>query len=172
VYLKKPARWNMKKGMSIAVNGVCSTVRGITPSSFEVEYMPETMQKTTVGDLTKGAHCNVERSLIMGERIEGHIVTGHIDGVAVVTHTKQTGDARVVTLRLPTALRRYAALKGSITVDGVSLTVSRITSTGCAFSLVSYTLAHTTLDSLTSGCRVNVEVDILAKYVASTLAVI
>lgn len=155
----------LSHGESVAVNGVCLTVADKWDEGFVVDVMPETLRRSNLGDLRPGAAVNLERAIAIGGRLGGHIVLGHVDGVGVVLRKVREGTAYVVTIRPPQELLRYVVEKGSIAVDGVSLTVARIERDCFAVSLVSYTLEHTILGSYEVGTRVNLECDILGKYV-------
>lgn len=151
-------------GESISLNGVCSTVASRSPKTISFEYMPETLRKSNVGDLSTGDEVNLEKSLRYGDPLDGHFVTGHIDAVGRVEKVKVEGRSKVISISVPIDLRGYIAYKGSIAIDGVALTVSKKTRTGCEVSLIPYTLKHTNLDKRGVGDRVNVECDIIAKY--------
>lgn len=154
-------------GESIAVNGACLTVRGWAPGSFVVGAVGTTLGRTTIGEWHVGRRVNLERALRMGDRLGGHLVQGHVDGVASVRDVEQAGDARLVRIQLPADVARLVVPHGSITVDGVSLTVNAIPDPGSVeLSLIEYTLRHTTLGELTEGDRVHVEGDVIGKYVA------
>ncbi len=156
-------------GDSIAVDGVCLTVERVDQGSFTVGLMPETLRRTALGALRPGSPVNLERSLAADGRIGGHIVQGHIDGTGTVTRRQEEGAALVVTLAVPPALARYIVEKGYIAVDGISLTVVAVTDTALTVSLVQHTQAHTTLAGKAIGDPVNLEVDILGKYIERLL---
>ena len=166
VHIKKPRTWRPKLGASIAVNGVCSTVRARGATYFEVEYMPETLDKTTAGTLKKGDRVNLERSLRMTEMMDGHFVQGHVDARGKVTAVRVRGASREVTIRAPKALMRLFVKKGSVTVNGVALTVTVMKGNTFSVALVSHTLKHTNLRELTVGDEVNIETDMIARYLA------
>ena len=152
-------------GASIAVNGVCLTVVEHDAESFSVDVMAETLRRSSLGALSVGDPVNLERAMAASSRFGGHIVQGHVDGTATVT-AREPGDRwEVVTFTLPPSLARYVVEKGSITVDGVSLTVSAITDDTFSVSLIPTTLDLTTLGHKGVGATVNLEVDVLAKYV-------
>jgi riboflavin synthase len=154
------------EGESIAVNGVCLTVRDHDDEGFTVGAVETTLGRTTVGDWVVGRRVNLERAMVAGDRLGGHIVAGHVDGVGTVKSVDQQGDARLVALALPDDLMELSVLHGSITVDGVSLTVNALPPDGTLqVSLIEFTLRHTTLDALRAGDRVNVESDLIGKYV-------
>jgi riboflavin synthase len=163
-------------GESIAVDGVCLTVDAIVEpgghgksSVFEADASSETLSKTTLGSLAVGASVNLERALAVGGRFGGHIVSGHVDGVGQIREKHPAGTATSVVFDAPPELLRFIAQKGSITVSGVSLTVNRVSATGFEVMLISHTRGRTSLDSLPIGSSVNLEVDLLARYVARLL---
>lgn len=156
-------------GDSIAVNGVCLTMVALEPMRFAVEAVPETLARTTLGSLEVGAAVNLERPLTLAQRLGGHLVQGHVDGVGEVLAVRSEGDGARVRLRLPDELLRFVAEKGSLTVDGVSLTVAALTDDGCEIAYIPHTLAATTSGGYQSGRRVNLEVDLLARYLARLL---
>ncbi len=163
-------------GESIAIDGVCLTVDVIVepgspsaPSVFEVDASSETLEKTTLGGLAVGGAVNLERALPVGGRLGGHIVSGHVDGVGRIVEKTPAGTALTVVFEPPAELMRYIAPKGSICVNGVSLTVNNVTATTFDVMLIPHTRDKTSLDALDVGARVNLEVDILARYVARLL---
>lgn len=161
-------------GESIAVDGVCLTVATIVEPGpgmcvFEADASAETLEKTTIGHLTAGAHVNLERAMPLGGRMGGHIVSGHVDGVGAVSEKTPVGGAVKVTFRVPRELVRYVAPKGSICVSGVSLTVNGVHDDCFDVYLVPHTREKTSLDALPIGAKVNIEVDLLARYVARLL---
>lgn len=160
---------DLVEGESIAVNGACLTVRGIGDGWFEAAAVLTTLERTGIGDWTKGTRVNLERALRAGDRLGGHIVQGHVDCVAVVTSRAERGDAVLIDIALPPALESLFVLHGSVTIDGVSLTVNELTPGGLQVSLIDYTLRHTTLGALRTGSRVHVEADVLAKHVRRLL---
>lgn len=172
VSIARPADWELKLGDSIAINGVCSTVKEFDNEKFTVEYMPETLRKTTFGNVVQGAlgpFVNLERSLKVGDRLDGHMVQGHVDTVGEVLDAEQDGDARIVKITVPAEYMKYIAEKGSVTVDGVSLTVVSVSEGWFSVSLVSYTLEHTAFGKLEKGSKVNIETDVLARYTEKLL---
>ncbi|MCS6879856.1 MAG: riboflavin synthase [Oscillochloridaceae bacterium] len=152
-------------GDSLAVNGVCLTVTNTTDSDFTVGLSPETLRRTNLGDLRLGDRVNLERSLALNGRIGGHFVQGHIDGTGVIRAFRPEGDSLWVTVAAPGELLRYIVPKGYIAVDGTSLTVVDVLEDAFTFMLVAYTQQHITLPHKPVGSRVNLEVDILGKYV-------
>jgi riboflavin synthase len=154
----------MAVGDSICVQGVCLTVTAIRPGGFAADVSEETLRVTT--GLDRPGPVNLEKSLAAGDKLGGHLVTGHVDGVGEVTGR----DGTVVAFKMPRSLSRYVALKGSICVDGVSLTVNRVDGEEFEVNLVPHTLEVTTLSRLERGARVNLEVDLIARYVERMLA--
>lgn len=158
-------------GDSIAVSGVCLTVAELPgDGTFVADVMPETLRRSALGDLREGDPVNLERALAVGGRYGGHVVQGHVDGVGVVRSRRPGPRWDEVEIGLDPALARYVAEKGSITVQGVSLTVTHVGDDAFGVSLIPTTLEVTTLGSLAPGARVNLEVDVLAKYTERLLA--
>jgi riboflavin synthase len=153
-------------GESVSVSGCCLTVIERWPGGFSAEAVPETLSRTTLGELKGGDAVNLERPMRLSDRLGGHLVQGHVDGVGKVTGVAQEGGGRRVTVSIPAELRRYVAEKGSIAVDGVSLTVARIVPEGCEIAYIPHTLAVTLAGGYRSGTRVNLEVDVIARYLA------
>jgi riboflavin synthase len=170
-------------GSSIAVNGVCLTVTQSGNGQFTVDVMGETLASSALGALASGQPVNLERPVTPGGRLDGHIVQGHVDGVGVVAQTRLEDGWRVLRISVPTEISRYIARKGSVAVDGVSLTVSEVSPLGKGgadegegsdwfeVSLIPETITRTTLGESKSGDVVNIEVDVIAKYVERLLAV-
>ena len=157
------------RGASIAVNGVCLTVVDHDGETFSVDVMAETLNRSSLGSLQAGARVNLERAMTASARLDGHIVQGHVDGTAQIL-ARMPGDRwEIVQLTLPSELSRYVVEKGSITVDGVSLTVSAVTDDTFSVSLIPTTLELTTLGHKGVGDLVNLEVDVIAKYVERLL---
>jgi riboflavin synthase len=152
-------------GDSVAVNGVCLTAVDPHVDGFAADVMPETLRRSSLGPLEPGAEVNLELPLRAGDRLGGHVVQGHVDGTGTVEHVRDEGNARVVRIGAAPELLRYVVEKGSIAVDGVSLTVSGIEDDWFEVSLIPETLERTTLGQAESGRIVNLEVDVLAKYV-------
>lgn len=152
-------------GDSISVQGVCLTVVSLTKDSFTADVSHETLSLTTLGDLVAGSPVNLEPALRAGDRLGGHLVSGHIDGVARVAGTSNDGDSLRVKITVPDALARYIARKGSVTVDGVSLTVNEVEGPAFGVNLIPHTQVVTTLGRLQAGARVNLEVDQIARYI-------
>jgi riboflavin synthase len=163
---------DLTPGESIAVNGACLTVREQGPQWFTAAAVTTTLDRTTMGAWSAGTRVNLERALRVGDRLGGHFVQGHVDGVATVETVEQRGDARVIDLALPPGLAELMVPHGSLAVDGVSLTVNDLPASGggaLQLSLIDYTLRHTTLGALVAGDRVHVEADMLGKYVQRLL---
>lgn len=156
-------------GDSIATNGVCLTVTSLTGHGFTADVMPETVQRTALGDLSAGSPVNLERALSLQTRLGGHIVSGHIDGTGRISDRRQDDTALWLTVECDSRLLRYIIEKGSITIQGVSLTVARVDDRSFAVSLIPHTQAATTLHQARIGDRVNLENDIIAKYVEKLL---
>ena len=157
-------------GDSVAVNGICLTVteRGSSRLAFDVSS--ETVSRSTMQDLRAGVPVNLERALRMGDRLGGHIVTGHIDCRATLSALRSESSCRVLSFTLPREYCRYLVEKGSVAIDGISLTIHGIEPDGFSVTIIPHTLGHTTLASLKAGDRVNIETDILGKYVERLLA--
>lgn len=156
-------------GDSIAHAGCCLTVVAVEDGRYAVEAVPETLRLTTLGEWRAGERVNLERSLRLEQRLGGHLVQGHVDGTGEVTDVRPEGDGRRVTIALPEGLRRYVAVKGSLAVDGTSLTVAALTDAGCEIAYIPHTLAVTSAGQYRPGRRVNLEVDLLARYLARLL---
>lgn len=155
----------LKKGESISVNGVCLTVSDLHDSKFSVEVMPETIKKTMFGSLRIGDLVNLELPLRAQNRLSGHIVQGHVDGVGTIRKIKNQANSKILTITLPKDIARYIVEKGSITVNGISLTVINVNSSSFKVGIVPFTLKNTMLHQSKVGDLVNIEVDVLAKYV-------
>jgi riboflavin synthase len=157
-------------GASLAVSGVCLTVTEMEDGRVTVELSPETLSRTTLGELRKGGEVNLEPALRMGDPLGGHLVQGHVDGTAEVLDCRDLADHRVLAFSIPPQLAPFLVEKGSVTVDGVSLTVSALRPDRFEVALIPHTLELTTLASLRPGDRVNLEVDVIGKYVQRMLA--
>lgn len=165
VAIATPKGWKLAKGASVSVDGICSTVVKKTAGAFLVEYMPETLRLTTAADFSSGRIVNLEEPLRLGDTLDGHFVQGHVDGVGIVTRVAT--EPREISVRVPKDLRKYIAAKGSIAINGVALTIARMQKDECTVALIPYTLSHTNLGALAKGSRVNVEVDVIARYLAA-----
>jgi riboflavin synthase len=157
-------------GESVAVNGCCLTVAEVTAAGFAADLHPETLRRTALGGLAAGARVNLERPLPLGGRLGGHLVQGHVDGVARLLDRRPVGGGEELRVELPADLQRYLVEKGSVTVDGVSLTVAGLGPGWFAVALVPHTLQVTTLGERRPGDPVQLEVDVVAKYVERLLA--
>jgi len=163
--IRAPYR-GLKKGESIAVNGACLTIEKVAKGSFTVHAVQTTLGRTLIGEWQQGRPVNLERPVRAADLMGGHIVQGHVDGVATVERVAEADDALLVDVRVPRDVAETTVLHGAITVDGVSLTVNALPSPGVVqVSLVPFTRGHTTLGRLTAGDRVHVEADVLGKYV-------
>ena len=156
-------------GDSIATNGVCLTVTSLTGQGFTADVMPETVSRTALGELVSGSPVNLERALSLQTRLGGHIVSGHIDGTGRIADRRQDDTALWLTIECDSKLLRYIIEKGSVTLQGVSLTVARVDARSFAVSLIPHTQAATTLHQAKVGDLVNIENDIIAKYVEKLL---
>ncbi|HEY0411841.1 MAG TPA: riboflavin synthase [Allosphingosinicella sp.] len=170
--LKVSCGYDMAKvdlGASIACSGVCLTVVDKSEDWFALDLSAETLSRTAPGLWNEGGRLNLERSLRLGDELGGHIVTGHVDGIGMVAAVEPVGDSLSVRIEVPEALSRYIAAKGSIAVDGVSLTVNAVEGDGFELNLIPHTAAETTLGGIAAGRRVNIEIDILARYIGRML---
>ena len=162
---------DLSLGESVAVNGACLTVAGIGTGSFTVHAVATTLERTTLGQMAAGQQVNLERALAAGDRLGGHLVQGHVDGVGTVTQVVDRDDVRLIDLTVPAAVAAVSIPLGSITVDGVSLTVNAIPAPGAVqVALVPFTLHHTTLGTVVPGDRVHLEGDLLGKHVQHQVA--
>ncbi|MGZ4380281.1 MAG: riboflavin synthase [Gaiellaceae bacterium] len=157
-------------GDSVAINGVCLTATAVTDGELAFDAVAETLRRTSLGRLEPGAEVNLEPALRAGEPLGGHIVQGHVDGVGRVRSLEPAGDGAELTVEAAPEILRYCVEKGSITVDGVSLTVASLAGDAFSIALIPHTLAETTLSRLVPGDEVNLEVDVLAKYVERLVA--
>jgi riboflavin synthase len=160
----------LELGESVAVDGCCLTVTARKPGEFQVLAGPETLARTTLGRFEVGTRVNLERAMLASARFGGHIVAGHVDGLAELAAKTPIGPAVELVFRAPAALLRYVVEKGSICVDGISLTVNRVDGYSFAVGLIPHTLEHTSLADKAVGAAVNLEVDIVGKYVEKLLA--
>ncbi|MGI2335150.1 MAG: riboflavin synthase [Dehalogenimonas sp.] len=155
---------DLKLGDSVAVNGVCLTIREMKNSIFTVNVMPETLKRTNLGELKSGRRVNLERAMTLSSRLGGHLVQGHIDATGKVQLIAWEGDAELLTVSAPPEIMHYVVDKGFIAVDGLSLTAIHVTDEAFTVSLVSFSREHTTIAERKEGDRVNLEADIIAKY--------
>jgi riboflavin synthase len=160
---------DLKEGDSITLDGACMTVSMLRKKEFSVDASSETINITTLCDLKKGNRVNLERAIRLSDRIGGHLVTGHVDGVGSILKRKEVGEAIALTISAPPQILRYTIKKGSIAVDGVSLTINEAGDSSITVMLIPYTLNMTTLGSKKIGEKVNLENDLIGKYVESLL---
>jgi riboflavin synthase len=168
--LRVGAGLELAEGDSVAVNGVCLTASAVAAGGFEADVVPETLRRTALGELTEGDRVNLELPLRASDRLGGHVVQGHVDGTGTIESSEDDGLARVVRIAAGAELLRYVVEKGSIAVDGVSLTVAEVDDDGFDVALIPETLERTTLGEAAPGRNVNLEVDLLAKYVEKLAA--
>ncbi|WP_242219015.1 riboflavin synthase [Bacillus cereus group sp. BfR-BA-01380] len=152
-------------GDSIAVNGICLTVTSFTPHSFTVDAMPETMRATSLQSLSRGRAVNLERAMSANGRFGGHFVTGHIDGTGTITDKKRSYNAVYYKIQLPNELLRYCLQKGSVAIDGTSLTIFGVDESSITISLIPHTLSQSVIGTKTAGDIVNIECDMIGKYI-------
>jgi len=158
-------------GDSIAVNGACLTAVSLQGARFTVDVSPETLSKTTFKSIKIGDRVNLERALKLSDRLDGHLVSGHIDGLGIITGKQNQGNAIVVTFSVPESLSRYMIPKGSVAIDGVSLTINSCENQSFNVSIIPHTAKITTIGLKETGARVNIETDMLGKYVEKFLSV-
>ena len=168
--IERPRDWEFQEGESVCVEGVCSTVQKSRGAAFQVTYMPETLRRSTLGRLKPGSVVNLERSLRLNSLLGGHLLQGHVDATGRIRKITKEGEARIYQVEVPQRLSKYLVAKGSIAVDGISLTVVKSKPGRFTVSLLDYTLRRTTLGKKHVGDPVNLEVDVLAKYVEKLLA--
>ena len=160
---------DVQLGDSIAVNGVCLTVTHFDKSSFTADVMPETVRRTSLAEIKKGSPVNLERALTLASRLGGHIVSGHIDGTGKIVKFADEGNAILMTISAGPELLRYIVEKGSVALDGISLTVAQVTDSDFTVSLIPHTREVTNLGSKKTGSPINIETDVLGKYVEKML---
>jgi riboflavin synthase len=156
-------------GASIACSGPCLTVVAVEPGAFTVQASAETLACSTMGEWVEGTPVNLERALRLGDELGGHLVSGHVDGVARFVDRRPEGDSVRFTIEVPESLLRYIAPKGSVALDGISLTVNEVAENRFGVNIIPYTLAHTSLGEAAPGQRMNLEIDTIARYVARLL---
>lgn len=161
---------NLKIGSSVACNGACLTVVDLNNNTFEVEAIPETLKLTNLGRLKISSFLNLESSLKLKDELSGHIVLGHVDGMGKITNLKNEGDSVLMTIDFPRDLSKYIAYKGSITVDGISLTVAKVSNKDFTIALIPHTLEVTTLKDKIIGDLLNLEVDVVARYLEKLIS--
>lgn len=160
----------VRLGDSIALNGACITVVDFDDRKFEADLSVETLRRTNLGELVVGDRCNLERAMALGERLGGHLVSGHVDGVGRIKSRKNEGDSIWLTFEAPVEVMRYVVYKGSIAVDGISLTVAACDGETFSVSIIPHTSEQTTLTEKEDGAAVNLEADLIGKYVEKLLA--
>lgn len=156
-------------GDSVAIDGVCLTVVDLQLAAFVVEAVPTTLARTTLGEMEPGRRVNLERAMRAGEPLGGHLVQGHVDSVGEVVAADEEAEALLLRIRLPEDVEAFTVERGSLTVDGVSLTVAALSGGVAKLAIIPYTLGHTNLGRLAAGSRVNLEADLIGKYVARLL---
>lgn len=169
IVIKIPHGWKIWQGESISINGVCSTVKETKNKNFIVEYMPETIKKTTAAGFKKGLIINLEKSLKLSDLLDGHLVQGHVDTRGKIIEIKKAKESKVMKIRLPKKFMKFIPEKGSVAVDGISLTIVDSKKDWLSVSLVSFTLENTNLGKSQVGDVVNIETDVIAKYIAKLL---
>ena len=172
-WLKVTTPWACDKidlGASIACSGVCLTVVERADNWFAVEVSAESLSRTTIGGWQKGSQINLERALRLGDELGGHIVSGHVDGLASIEAITPIGDSHKLDIRVPDDVSKFIAEKGSVTLDGVSLTVNEVEGSCFAVNIIDHTWTHTTLGHATIGQQLNLEIDMLARYVSRLIS--
>lgn len=169
VRIAKPRLWRLTTGESVAIDGICSTIVTHGKTFFDVVYMPETLKKTTASQFIEGEIVNLERSFTLTQPLDGNLVSGHVDACGQVVQVRAQGNARLVTLAFPRSLGHFIAPQGSIVINGTSLTVASVRGSDCTVALIPHTLLHTNLGQMKRGDSVNIEVDLVARYVVHAL---
>ncbi len=157
-------------GDSIAINGACLTAVAISGSQFDVDVSPETLERTTLKTITPGSRVNIERALRLSDRLDGHLVSGHIDGTGRIAYKKSAGNALWIGVSLPPELSRYTIAKGSVAIEGISLTINNLTADGFEVAIIPHTAAVTTIGEKNPGAAVNIETDMIGKYIEKFIA--
>ncbi|CAI8347894.1 MAG: Riboflavin synthase [Rhodospirillaceae bacterium] len=179
--IQKPGDWRLKittpwdcakidLGASIACSGVCLTVIERDADWFAVEVSAESLSRTTIGTWQAGTQINLERALRLGDELGGHIVSGHVDGLAIIDQITRSGDSHELKISVPDALSKFIAEKGSVSLDGISLTVNAIEGSRFGVNIIDHTWGHTTLGHATIGQHLNLEIDMLARYVSRLIS--
>lgn len=179
--IQKPGDWRLKittpwdcakidLGASIACSGVCLTVVERDADWFAVEVSAESLSRTTIGTWQVGTQINLERALRLGDELGGHIVSGHVDGLAIIDQITRSGDSHELKISVPDALSKFIAEKGSVSLDGISLTVNAIEGSRFGVNIIDHTWGHTTLGHATIGQHLNLEIDMLARYVSRLIS--
>ena len=167
--LDLPFATELKLGDSVAINGCCLTVAEFVSDGVGFDLLAQTLRVTSLGELTSGSIVNLERAMMVGDRFGGHFVQGHVDSIGKITRIEQTGQDHIVGVSLPPDIHRLCIDKGSLTLDGISLTIAELTAEGAIFWITPHTWAHTHLQAAKLGQPMNLEVDMLAKYVDKLL---
>lgn len=165
ITINLPEQWQLKQGESVSIDGICSTVTTVTPTTFTVEYMPETIRRTTARQYKTGSRVNLERSMMLNDRISGHWVTGHVDTIGTIDQITTDGNSHTFVIQHDKANTKYLIDKGSVTINGISITVIQPTEYTFSVAIIPQTWQHTTMQFLKDGDEVNIEYDQLAKYV-------
>lgn len=165
-----PHGWIIKEGDSINIDGICTTVAEISPGAFGIYWMPETVKQTAMSNLAEDHPFNLEQPLTLEALISGHLISGHIDTTALVTNISEEQESKTITFSIDPDFVKYIIYKGSIAVNGVSLTIVSVDDDSFSISLIPYTLSHTNLGTLQKGDTVNIEIDMIAKYVEKLIA--
>ena len=179
--IQKPGDWRLKittpwdcakidLGASIACSGVCLTVVERDADWFAVEVSAESLSRTTIGTWQAGTQINLERALRLGDELGGHLVSGHVDGLAIIDQITRSGDSHELKISVPDALSKFIAEKGSVSLDGISLTVNAIEGSRFGVNIIDHTWGHTTLGHATIGQHLNLEIDMLARYVSRLIS--
>ncbi len=166
VWVRAFAGQDLTLGESIAVDGACLTVAEVKPGAFKVEASPETLRRTTIGSLEAGGRVNLERAMALGDRLGGHLVLGHVDAVCRILSIREEGGSRLIGFSMPPSLAPMFVEKGSVALDGISLTVNELEIDRFFVAIIPETLKRTTLGSKPVGSAVNVEADLIGKYIA------
>ncbi|MFC1598198.1 riboflavin synthase [Patescibacteria group bacterium] len=162
--IQKPADWKLETGESISIDGVCTTVISVEDDIFKIECMPETLRLTTLNKKEPGDKLNLERSVRADELLSGHLVYGHVDAVGTITEITEDGDSHIITIKHDEKFAKYIIQKGSVSLNGISLTVINPTDDTFSVSIVTYTWEETNLNAAVVGDSVNLEYDVIAKY--------
>lgn len=163
--LPTPKCWEVKEGDSISIDGICATVKAVDVKSFSVFFIPETIARTSLKYLSDNHAFNLEKPLSLNDLLDGHMVSGHIDTTATVQKIEDAEDSKNLTFTIDQKFTRYIIYKGSICINGTSMTVTKVDKETFGVSVIPYTLGHTNLGNLQEGDRVNIEVDMIAKYI-------
>ena len=165
IEIEAPFASDLVLGQSVAIDGACMTVESVQAGAFSVSAIQSTLERTVAGEYQVGTAVNLERAMPLGARLDGHIVQGHVDGVGRLIAVRDAGDTRFLDFEIPEAVSRVTILHGSITLNGISLTVNGLEQPRCQVAIIPFTWEHTNISTLTSGDPVNVEGDLIGKYV-------